>query len=648
MSMLYNLHEYYSKGEIHVGFSSENIAPTFPVVLPYGKQIPLMNFYNRNIYCKTMILEVGELELALIACDVIGFRGEDAEYIKSCIEDKLGIRKESIILAATHNHSYPRTSDPKIREFIKDKVILSVRNALNSKFKAKIGFGKKKLPVWINVNRTRPDGVVDTTLYVIRVDEDDAMRGVIFIFPSHPNTHTTAWGGEKPGKIGPEWPEYVRKYIETYIDREQMFNLYPEIDFRDVFTMFLLGPAGDLQPSLSLYRYKGKILSRKRVFVEMLGDHIIDLANQIKTLPEASLRFKWANIKIPIRGEFIKKIREASIKGKSYYKKLEKYIKSGLYETIIQALILNDSCICTAPGEVTADLGLEFQRRVKFSHPILVTIANDYLGYFVSEMLGIENIRYEAKGSLLCAERGRILVNSLLSLVNPKARLLERVRPDEDMGIIEGKVEYDGDSELYIGIKRECNTPAYGEPPAAPFLGRRIKIEKNGYFRFEKIAPGILYLYVDKVIEKEKKPKLLMWGEPVIVKPKEITKIKIKVPREFQGKFVRNIKIDKVEIDGYNVYCKINIEGKLMENEKIKGWMFRLQDVYKHHKTFIYHPLTEALEENTGLFVFRNLFPDDYAIFFWIDVNMNNRMEFGVDKISPHRILYREDFIYTK
>ena len=129
---LHNIEEFHESGEIYIGLSSKNIAPTWPVILPYGKQVPLLDFYNRNIFCKVTAIEVNKLELLLIACDVIGFRKTDANYIKTAIEEKFGIKKDFIILAATHNHSYPRVSDQKIREYLKEKIIEAVNEALNT------------------------------------------------------------------------------------------------------------------------------------------------------------------------------------------------------------------------------------------------------------------------------------------------------------------------------------------------------------------------------------------------------------------------------------------------------------------------------------------------------------------------------------
>ena len=649
MSLVGKVHEYSSKGEVSIGIASTSIAPTWPVVLPYGKQVPTTNFYNRNIFCKTLVMEVGSLKLALIACDIIGFGDRvRSDSIKEYIEKECGIDRNLIALMGTHNHSYPRIWDEKVFEFLRERILESVKEALDTKFKARVGFGKKKLPPWVNVNRARPDGPVDTTLYVMRIDDiSGALRGIVFLFPSHPNIYTTAWGGSKLGKIGPEWPEYARKYIEASIERDLMFKLYPEVEFRDLFTMFLLGAAGDLQPSRLIYRRNGKLIDPKRAFVETVGESVVELTSTIKTKPEISLIFKHTHVNIPIRSRYLERLKGRLEKGEvpeQYRDLVKEIINTGQYPALIQAILMDNACICTAPGEVTADLGLEFQRRSGFEYPMLVTIANESLGYFVSEAMGIENVRYEAQGSMLCESRGRILINALLNLVNPRAEPLPSVDVERDLGWIEGFIEYQSEGEIYVGVKRECNAPAYGEPPAAPFLGRRVKVNENGYFKIEKLAPGEVYLYADEVIEEGKRPKLLMWGEPVYVRPREGTRVRLRLPKEFYGRYVHRIEIENISIEGYTVLCSIRVDGKLTEHDVVRGYMFKYQDTLKHHKTYLYNPLAEATRVNENNFAFTNISPGDYALFFWLDVNGNGRPEYGVDIISPLKVVFQEDF----
>ena len=652
MPELRNVHEVRGEGEVRVGLASVSIAPTWPVVLPYGKQVPTTEFYNRNIYCKALVLRVGDATAALIACDVIGFRREIADYIRDAVEAECGISGDLVMIAATHNHSYPRLSDERVRDFVRDRVVEAVREALDSMFRARIGFGKARLPAWLNVNRARPDGPVDTTLYVMRIDDPSgALRGVVFSFPSHPNTHTTAWGGRRLGKIGPEWPEYVRKYVEATIERELMFELYPRVEFRDVFTMFLLGAAGDLQPALATYRRGGKLIDRKRAFVEELGEAIVDLVSKVETRPRASLTFRWGEVGLTLREDVLESVRRRVSEELKRGEVPERYVEvarellRGRYYARVQALIMDDACLCTAPGEVTAELGLAFQERSGFEYPILVTVANDYLGYFVSEAMAIENVRYEARGSYLDSSRGRVLVNALLSLVGSGAKPIRPVDPERDLGSVEGRLIYDGEGEVYVGVKRECNTPSYGEPPAAPFLGRRVRVGEDGRFRFDKLAPGVAYLYVDEVVKKGERPRLLMWGEPVLVRAGQVTKVELRLPRELGGRSVEGIEVTSVEVDGYTVLCDVRVRGELGEGDVVRGYLFRYGDTLRHHKTHLYSPLAEAVEVGGGRYAFTNVTPGDYAILFWIDVNGNGRPEPGVDVLSPLRPLMIEDFL---
>lgn len=625
--MSLNLNEYHARGSIRVGLASRNIAPPWPIILPYGKQEPTQNFYNRNIYVKSIVLEVGELRVLLIACDVIGFRKRDADYIKEAVERETGISRDFIILAAIHNHSYPRTSDEKVREFLKDRTVECVKEALDNMFEAKVGFGKRRLPCWLNTNRAKVEGPVDTNLYVMRInDAEGALRGLLFLFPSHPTMLTTAWGGDRLGKIGPEWPEYARKLVESKISEDLMFELYPNVEYRDITTVFLLGAAGDLQPARIFDRYKDRVMDPRWVFVEVLSDHVVDLAKSLETTSEASLTFKWTTVRIPVREKYWERFGRKE------------------YEALVQALILNDACMITVPGEMTCELGLKFQELSGFKYPMVVTIANDYLGYFVSEAEGIENVRYEARGSWLFESRGRLLLNAMLALVNPEVKPIPPIDPERDLGKIEGVVEYETENEVYVGARRECNPPGYGNPPAAPFLGKRVKVKEDGTFFIDKLVPGPIYLYVDEVYEEGARPRLLTWGEPVEVKAGKVSRVKIRIPREFSGRNVKGIRIEDVKVEGYNIICKVRVDGTLSEGDVLRGYLIRRYDVHKHHKTYLYNPLAEAAQKDVDTFIFRYVIPDDYAIFFWIDVNGNGRPEPAVDIMSPYKIVTREDF----
>lgn len=503
---------FHASGPLRVGLSSVSIAPNWPVVLPYGKQTPTTVFYNRNIFCKVLVLEVEKLTIAIVSLDVIGFGKGIADEIKARVEEETGIPKDFIILAAVHNHSYPGLSDPKVKEFIAKRTAEAVKRAINSTFQAAIGFKLKELSKWLTVNRSKVDGPVSTNVWVSKIaDESGAIRGILFSFPAHPNIYTTAWDGRTLGKIGPEWPEYARKYIETHINLEQMFALYPSIQYRNTVTVFLLGAAGDLNPYTGRDTYKRRKMQGRRAFVEALGDGVLSLLKSIETTRQVNMTFKWATLPIPL------KERSVLAGGRGY-------------PALLQALTINDACIVAVPGEATAELGLGFQREAGFPHATLVTCANDSLGYFVSEAEGLEDVTYEAQGSHLVPHRGRLLVDAAISLVNPKHKPSRQLDPEKDMGRVEGTLKYRGRGKVFVGVKRVCAPPSYGDPPVAPFMGRRVE-PSEGCFIFETLMPGTAFLYVDEQNHEGETPTILMWGKPVKIRAGRKTLVSIQLPQ---------------------------------------------------------------------------------------------------------------------
>jgi len=611
--MLEGVCEESSSGSLRVGLASKSIAPSWPVVLPYGKQVPVLDFYSRNIFCKSIVFEVGDFKLVWLVFDVIGFRKKEADAIKRAVSEKTGVSVEHIIVSAIHNHSYPSPRDPKILDLLKRRAVECVEEALSDMFDAEIGFGKKKLPSWVNENRRKPGGYVDTTLYVTKIcDLKGAIRGIIFVFPSHPTMLTTAWGGSHPGKIGPEWPEYVRKYVEAKINVKQLIDLYPDVEYRDVETVFLMGAAGDMQIS-SIWGGKKERLT---MLFRTLGEGIVELAEKTEVSDKVHLVFKRAKVVLPVKKQFMT------------------YLKRGHYEAPLQMLIINDACFAIVPCEVTADLGLEFVKRCKYEYPILVTVSNDYLGYFTPEPEALEELTYEGRGSFFEASRGRILINSILELLGEKENLLKPVDPEKDMGAVEGRVFCEDLEGIHVGLLREYRAPAYGDPPSAPMYGRRIRVDSKGKFFFDKIAPGIVYLYVDREVPGEKRPLLLTWGVPIQVSAGKVSRVEVCVPKELKGREVEEIDVSEVTYDNHSILLKVKLKGKLNDGEVLRAHLYYAKDFFKPHRLCLATPLAVAENTSNSVFVFKEITPGEYVAVAWLDVNDNGRLEPGVDKMS--------------
>lgn len=599
-----------ASGRLRVGLASKSIAPTWPVVLPYGKQTPTMSFYSKSIYCKVLILEVENLKIGLAALDVIGFRRKWADLIKRRVEEGTGFPASRIMLAATHNHSYPRLSDEKVLNFVADRTAEAFREALDSMFEAGIGFSSRRLPRWVNVNRRKVDGPIDTTLLVCKLVEQGAVRGVVFTFPSHPNIYTTAWGGRTQGKIGPEWPGYARLLVEAGVNVEQLRTLYPDVEYRDVFSMFLLDACGDLQP----YTGRGRWF-----FVKKVSRAVLKTLNGSKPVEKVELGFKRAVIQIPVKERY------------------RRWLGSE-YPVGFQIITINDCCMVAVPCEVTCELGLRFKRSSGFKHSTLITCANDALGYFVSEAEGLENVGYEAQGSPLSPSRGRVLLDAILSILNPLHKPQASVDVGRGMGWVEGMLEYEGLGEVCVGLKRECNPPAYGEPPVAPFLGLRFKPDVEGLFRFKPLMPGLAFIYVDEKLNNRPIP--IMWGEPVRVKAGRGVKVKVRLPDRIVERVLKarsaSIEILEASTSGLTVSGRVSVQGWSCE-EPVNVWAYRLGDALRHHKHYLRRPIAKTVADAGGRFKLRFRRPGSYGFIAWIDVNMNGRPEPGVDIVSRLR-----------
>lgn len=596
-----------ASGRLRVGLASKSIAPTWAVVLPYGRQTPTTSFYSRSIYCKVLVLEVGDLRVGVAALDVIGFMRRWADLIKRRVEDATGFPADRIVLAATHNHSYPRLSDEKVLDFVALKTVDAFKEALNSMFEAEIGFSSVELPRWVNVNRRRVDGPIDTELLVCALREQGAVRGVVFTFPSHPNIYTTAWGGRTQGKIGPEWPGYARVLVEAGVNLEQLRDLYPDVEYRDVFSMFLLGACGDLQP----YTGRGKWF-----FVKTLAGAVLKALKGVETRGEVSLGFQRAIVHIPVRERY------------------RRWLGSE-YPAEFQVLTVNECCMVAVPCEVTCELGLRFKEHSGFKYSTLVTCANDALGYFVSEAEGLEGVGYEAKGSLLSASRGRILLDAILSTLNPSYKPQPPVDVERGMGWVEGWLRYRGLGGVCVGLKRECNPPGYGEPPAAPFLGLRVKPGVDGLFRFKPLMPGLAFIYVDEKLNGRLTP--LMWGEPVRVRAGRGVKVELRLPdrvveRVWDAKGA-SIEVSNLETSGLTVSGRVSVQG-WSGGEPVNVWAYRLRETLRHHKHYLRRPVAKTVTSRNGAFELRLKRPGSYGVVAWIDVNLNGRPEPGVDIVS--------------
>src|SRR5438876_7545982 len=92
--------------EWQVGLAGVKITPPFPVVMAgYAGRDKPFEKVETDLYAKALALKDRQGQLAvLVTSDLIGFPAAVAEPICARLEQKLGLRREQILLNSAHTH----------------------------------------------------------------------------------------------------------------------------------------------------------------------------------------------------------------------------------------------------------------------------------------------------------------------------------------------------------------------------------------------------------------------------------------------------------------------------------------------------------------------------------------------------------------
>ncbi|MDD2891274.1 MAG: neutral/alkaline non-lysosomal ceramidase N-terminal domain-containing protein, partial [bacterium] len=142
---------------------------------------------HSKLFTKALVIEYKGKNNLIVNCDLLAVNEKLALDIKTKIEKECGIKKENIIIFATHTHSGPATvflrkcgePDPKYINSLKEKIVTCVSSADKKKKEAVVGIGKGKVQIGINRREKKgkemiigenPTGPIDTELSVIKID----------------------------------------------------------------------------------------------------------------------------------------------------------------------------------------------------------------------------------------------------------------------------------------------------------------------------------------------------------------------------------------------------------------------------------------------------------------------------------------------
>src|SRR5690349_5927777 len=110
LTIFTTLHSSAQNTSFSAGFAKTNITPGWPVPMSgYGDRKGPSKGVHDSLYVRATAFSDGTNKALIISAEVIGLSHAFWKEVTDNIEQKFGIKKEFVMLAAVHNHSGPVT-----------------------------------------------------------------------------------------------------------------------------------------------------------------------------------------------------------------------------------------------------------------------------------------------------------------------------------------------------------------------------------------------------------------------------------------------------------------------------------------------------------------------------------------------------------
>ena len=255
-----------------VGLAQVKITPSLPLPMSgYGSRTKPFEKVAGDLYVKAMVLEDAQGRRGvLVTSDLLGLSAEVAEPICERLAKKTGLKREQILLNASHTHAGPALRLQPVKaeaggealrsiEYtrkLQDQIVAVVIDALGQLEPSRLSWGSGVVDFVMNRREFTPGGIIlgvnprglaDRTVPVMRVEgADGKLRAVLF----GAAVHGTTLGADNYALCG-DYAGFAQAVIE---------ERYPKVQ-----AMFLIGCAGDANPyprgTMEMTRKHGKTLA---------------------------------------------------------------------------------------------------------------------------------------------------------------------------------------------------------------------------------------------------------------------------------------------------------------------------------------------------------------------------------------------------
>src|SRR5262245_2056184 len=258
-----------------VGLAQVKITPERPVLMSgYAARTRPFEKVVADLYVKAVVLEDSKGQRGVVVTsDLLGFSAAVAEPICERIGKKTGLKREHILLTASHNHAGPQLSltvpagkaaageafrTVEYTKQLQDRVVEVVVQASKDLKPARLSWGGGVVHFVMHRREFTPRGIIlgvnprglaDRSVPVLRVDDPDGKpRAVLFGAAAH----NTTLGGDNYQVCG-DYAGFAQAHVEKQ---------HPKVQ-----AMFVLGCAGVANPyprgTMELARQHGEALGKE-------------------------------------------------------------------------------------------------------------------------------------------------------------------------------------------------------------------------------------------------------------------------------------------------------------------------------------------------------------------------------------------------
>lgn len=416
------------KPAFRAGAATSNITP------PLGGEVvggflpfPATHIHD-ELHARCLVLDDGEVKLALVVCDLLGLHRSVAVEAKRLIEESTGIPGERVVVSATHTHSAvsalgeaprPFASDVELNDyqrFVARRIADGVKRAANLLRPAEIAFGTVDVPEHVFNRRwfmkegtvpvtpfgittdkvkmnppsgsehlVEPAGPIDPTVSILALREPGGR--LISVFAAY-SLHYV--GGVGPGHVS---ADYFGIFCEALKRKQEQAEAGAEPPF---VALLANGTSGDINNiDFKTPRPRKEPYEQMRHVAEDLAEKVQGALGQLQWEAGAKLGARQRELPLAwrqVEPGLLAWARETEAKAHRLNAKTDvPIVYAGRIQRLaeaspetklpVQVLRIGDICLGTSPCETFAETGLDFRKRSPFPKSFMVELAGGYYGY---------------------------------------------------------------------------------------------------------------------------------------------------------------------------------------------------------------------------------------------------------------------------